>query len=133
MGTEGLSIGAVAKAANVSVDAVRYYERSGLIPRAFRLPSGYRKFSATIISRIRLVKSLQRAGFTLAEVRELFQVVDAGERAWESFRPNLVGVLDRLTADLLALQRVERRLRRMLRFCDEGRCPFIREDAFDNR
>jgi hypothetical protein len=35
-------------------------------------------------------------------------------------------VLDRLSADLLAIQKLQQRLRRMLRFCDEGRCPFIR-------
>lgn len=126
MSTPTLSIGAIAAAAHVSVDAVRYYERSGLIPRAPRRPSGYRIFPPGTISRIRLLKSLQRAGFTLADIRDLLQAIDSGERDWEDLRPNLVAVLDRLSADLLAIQKLQQRLRRMLRFCDEGRCPFIR-------
>ncbi len=86
-------------------------------------------FSPVMINRIRLVKSLQRAGLTLADIRDLLQAIDAGERSWESLRPNLVAVLERLNADLLALQQLQQRLRRILRFCDEGRCPFLRSDG----
>lgn len=125
MSTQALSIGAVAQAAHISVDAVRYYERSGLIPRAPRRPSGYRTFSTAMVDRIRLVKSLQRAGLTLAEIRDLLQVIDAGERAWDGLRPSLIAVLDRLEVKRIELQKVHQRLRRMLRFCDEGRCPFL--------
>lgn len=125
MSIQSLSIGAVAQAAHVSVDTVRYYERTGLIPRAPRRPSGYRTFSAAIVSRIRLVKSLQRAGFTLADIRDLLRVVDSGERAWGNLRPSLNAVLDRLDAELAELQKVQQRLQRMLRYCDKGRCPFL--------
>lgn len=125
MSTQSLSIGAVAQAAHVSVDAVRYYERTGLIPRAPRRPSGYRTFSPAIVSRIRLVKSLQRAGFTLADIRDLLRVVDSGERAWENLRPSLNAVLKRLDEELAELHKVQQRLQRMLRFCDKGRCPFL--------
>jgi MerR family copper efflux transcriptional regulator len=123
----GLSIGAAAQAAHVSVDAVRYYERAGLIPAVPRRPSGYRTFSSAIVDRIRLVKSLQRVGFTLADIRDLLRVVDSGTRTWEALRPNLQSVLERLDCQMLELQKLQKRLRRMLRYCEEGRCPFLRE------
>ncbi len=132
MSTKSFSIGAIAQAAHVSVDAVRYYERTGLIPRAPRRPSGYRTFSPVVVDRIRLVKSLQRVGLTLANIRDLLQVIDSGERAWESLRPNLLSVLERSNEQLIELQKVQQRLRRMLRYCDEGRCPFLRAASADS-
>lgn len=125
MNNQDLSIGTVAQAAHISVDAVRYYERTGLIPRALRRPSGYRKFSPDIVDRIRLVKSLQRFGLTLSDIRNLLQAIDSGERTWGSLRQNFHSVLDRLDCQLVELRKVQKRLRRMLRYCDEGRCPFL--------
>lgn len=39
---ESLSIGQLAKAPQVNVETVRYYEREGLLPRPTRRASGYR-------------------------------------------------------------------------------------------
>ena len=64
-------IGEVAGAAGVSVEAIRYYERIGLLPKAPRTPSGIRRYAAETIDRIRFVKQAQSHGFTLAEVKDL--------------------------------------------------------------
>ena len=41
---ETIGIGKLAKRAGVSIDTVRYYEKSGLLSPQARLPSGYRRY-----------------------------------------------------------------------------------------
>ncbi|WP_025026444.1 heavy metal-responsive transcriptional regulator [Caldalkalibacillus mannanilyticus] len=66
-----LTIGQVAKAANVHIETVRYYEKKGLIPTAERTEAGYRMFTAETVEDIDFIKNAQRVGFTLHEIKEL--------------------------------------------------------------
>jgi Hg(II)-responsive transcriptional regulator len=68
---ESLGIGALAKRAGVGIDTVRYYERSGLLAPKTRLASGYRRYSAAEVARLRFIRRAQALGFTLNEIREL--------------------------------------------------------------
>lgn len=70
----GMTIGAVARAAGVRIDTVRYYERNRLLPPPARSPSGYRQYSAETVQRIRYIKRSQRLGFTLAQISELMRL-----------------------------------------------------------
>ena len=71
-------IGEIAQEAGVTVEAVRYYERIGLLPRAPRTHSGVRRYPPDTVDHIRFVKQAQRNGFTLAEVRELLALTRRG-------------------------------------------------------
>ena len=68
---EGLTTAKLAKEGGVNVETIRYYERHGLLPNAPRTPSGYRKFSADYVTRLRFIRHAQELGFTLREVKEL--------------------------------------------------------------
>ena len=67
----GLSIGKVARAAGMSVDAVRFYEREGLIPPVQRTESGYRVYEPETVRRLLFIRRAKETGFSLAEIREL--------------------------------------------------------------
>jgi MerR family transcriptional regulator, copper efflux regulator len=66
-----MTIGALAQAAGVGVETVRYYERTGLLDAPPRTPSGYRKYPPETVDRLGFIKHAQRLGFSLAEVAEL--------------------------------------------------------------
>jgi MerR family copper efflux transcriptional regulator len=68
---DSIGIGALAKQAGVRIDTVRYYERNGLLSPKARLASGYRRYSAAELSRLRFIRRAQALGFSLKEVREL--------------------------------------------------------------
>ncbi len=68
---ENLTIGKVAKRAQVNVETVRYYERRGLIPQPPRRESGYRRYSQDTVARIQFIKRAKELGFTLKEISEL--------------------------------------------------------------
>ena len=69
-----MPIGALAAAANVNVQTVRYYERRGLIPKADRTPGGYRQYTGESVARIRFIKRAQDLGFSLREVADLLNL-----------------------------------------------------------
>ena len=75
---ESYRIGEIAQHAGVSVPAVRYYERLGLIVKALRTHKGNRRYPGEAIERIRFVKQAQANGLTLAEIRELIALKDRG-------------------------------------------------------
>lgn len=66
-----LRIGDLATLAGVSVDALRYYERRGLIHPTGRRASGYRQYAPEAVSLVRFIKRAQALGFSLVEVEEL--------------------------------------------------------------
>ena len=76
---KGLTIGQVAKRANVNIETVRYYEKIGLFSAPLRTESGYRLFPPEVIERIKFIKRVQDLGFTLSEIKRLLTIAD-GEK-----------------------------------------------------
>jgi MerR family transcriptional regulator, copper efflux regulator len=66
-----LRIGRLARLAEVNVQTVRFYEREGILPQPGRRPSGYREYPPETIGIVRIIKHLQRLGFSLKEIKEL--------------------------------------------------------------
>ena len=64
--------------AGVTVEAVRYYERIGVLGPAPRTGRGIRRYPHEAIERIRFVKLAQSIGLRLAEIRELIAVKEHG-------------------------------------------------------
>jgi DNA-binding transcriptional MerR regulator len=68
---KGLTIGQVAKAANVNMETVKFYERKELITKPSRSESGYRIYSEIALEEIAFIKQAQEIGFTLQEIKQL--------------------------------------------------------------
>src|SRR5712692_3957693 len=75
-----LRIGELATQGGLTPDALRYYERLGLMPRARRTAGGFRVYAPGALERIRFIKQAQAHGLTLAEIRELLAFQDRGGR-----------------------------------------------------
>lgn len=123
-----LNIGAAAKAAGVTVDTVRYYERSGLLPLATRTASGYRTYSRVDVDRLRFVRQAKALGFTLDDIAELLRLQDGGgDRA--EVRATARARVDDLDRKICELTLIRDALTALERRC-QGRgsvagCPII--------
>nr|WP_311529515.1 Hg(II)-responsive transcriptional regulator [uncultured Ralstonia sp.] len=71
-----LTIGALARAAMVTVETIRFYQRKGLLSEPDRPYGGIRRYSEADIARVRFVKSAQRLGFSLDGVADLLRLED---------------------------------------------------------
>lgn len=77
--SEAFSIGEVAERTGMSVHALRYYERSGLLAvDVSRTSSGHRRYSADDVEWIEVCRQLRRSGMPLATLREYTELVRAG-------------------------------------------------------
>lgn len=72
-------IGQLAKLAGVKADTVRFYERSGLLPRAARSAAGYRVYDEATVQRLRFVRKAKGLGFSLDEVRRILTLRGRGK------------------------------------------------------
>lgn len=72
-----LRSGALAAAAGVNKQTLRYYERRGLLGRPDRTPGGHRIYPPSAVTAVKVIKAAQRLGFTLDEIADL---IDTGRR-----------------------------------------------------
>ena len=91
-----MRIGQLAEATGLSRDALRFYERRGLItPR--RGGNGYRSYPPEAVDWLRHVRTAQSLGFTLAEIEADLPLMAAGEASPEALRTVLRRKLDDIT------------------------------------
>jgi len=74
-----MRIGDVARHAGVSVKAVRYYERIGILTPALREPNGYRTYEPEVLDRIAFTRAAQAIGLTLGEIKEVIAFRERGQ------------------------------------------------------
>jgi DNA-binding transcriptional MerR regulator len=67
-----ISIGKAAEKAGVSRESLQYYLMVGLLEPTDVTPSGRRLFNDKAIERIKLIKRLNKSGYPLRAIRELF-------------------------------------------------------------
>ena len=67
-----LSIGDVARKVGLKPSALRYYEHAGILPPPARV-NGRRRYDPDVLTRLAIIQLAQQAGFTLSEVRTLFE------------------------------------------------------------
>ena len=123
-----IGIGKLAARAGVSIDTVRYYERSGLLAPQTRLASGYRRYSEMQVSRLRFIRRAQDLGFSLKDIRELLGLSKQRDvaRVKRAAERKLAEVEERLAA----LTRIRDGLATLVATCPgHGRaadCPILR-------
>ena len=123
-----LSIGDLAAASGLRPSAIRYYEESGVLPKAARV-RGQRRYQPDAIDRLMLVRFCSRLGMRLSDIRRLVST-PRGIRAKETWRQLVDGQLEQIETLMAAAQGVERVLLES-RDCDcvtPASCRFLREE-----
>jgi MerR family mercuric resistance operon transcriptional regulator len=121
-----LTIGALAAAADVGVETVRYYQRRELMP----VPAaggGFRRYGVEALARLRFIRRAQALGFTLEEIGELLQLHDGTDR--RSVRRIAQARLSQLQTRIDDMQKMASTLQHLIHECEHAprapRCPII--------
>jgi Cu(I)-responsive transcriptional regulator len=131
-----LTIGKLAKKADVSIDSIRFYERRGLIAEPKRTEANYRVYPLAVADQLRFIKKAQKLGFSLDEIQELLTLshdptasqADVKMKTGEKIA-NIKSRIKNLSRMLKALEQLDAR-------CDGhgpvGECPILKALAEDD-
>ena len=129
MAKTGLTAGKLAKAANVNVETLRYYEKRGLLPEPPRRDSGYRIYPEAEIERIRFIKGAQALGFTLDEIRELLEMRIDTQANRADVRERATRKVVSIREKIRALEAMEEALNHLIHQChgdgSTAECPIL--------
>jgi MerR family transcriptional regulator, redox-sensitive transcriptional activator SoxR len=116
-----MTIGAVARLANVNASAIRYYERLGLLP-APRRRSGRRDYDPDAVAHLAVVQFAVAAGFTVREARQLvrgFAPETPIASRWRTLAETKMADLDAVIARATAMKAL------LARMCTNCRCDTV--------
>ena len=126
-----LRIGALAHAAGVGVETIRFYERKGLLPEPPRTRSGYRQYPGDTVDRVKFIRRAQGLGFALREISELLDLRVDEVAACGPVEAQAREKLEQVASKIEALRQMETALRRLVEACEAreptGVCPILEE------
>jgi DNA-binding transcriptional MerR regulator len=117
MGSPFLQIGQVAQKTGLSIDAIRFYEKTGLLSRPARTRGGYRLYQEREVADLEFIQRAQQLGFSLNEIRELFSIQRHPHEVCVHVRNLIAQKLTVVRAKISELQRLEAQLSGALRQC----------------
>ncbi len=134
-----MQIGEVAKRTSLTVDAIRFYEKRRLLPKAVRSAGRFRLYGASTVERLHFIQQMQGLGFSLREVGELIRLRERKVEACESVKELLNTKLTDVRAKMQELRHLESELEMDLRRCNrelnhrrrhaDHACPVLEEAA----
>src|SRR5919206_258292 len=116
----GLRIGEVARASGVSIEALRFYERRGLLGRPARTESNYRVYDESVLERLDFIRRAQAVGFTLDEIGEILAESADGRSPCRHVRELARRKLEELDRHMAELRRHRAELARVLAVMERG-------------
>lgn len=123
-----MNIGRAAKISGVSPKMIRYYEQTGLIPRAARQDSGYRDYDDADVHRLRFIRRARDLGFTVEQIGELLGLWSDRSRASADVKAFALEHIEQLKEKMAEIQAMVRTLETLADHChgdDRPDCPII--------
>lgn len=121
-----LSIGQLAKAAEVKVPTIRFYEQIGLLPEPTRTESDRRTYGPNAVQRLVFIRHARQLGFPVEAIRSLLDLADHPERPCDEANALAAEQLDVVEAKIAQLQALRTELRRMVKAACRGRASDCR-------
>ena len=116
--SQSFQIGQVAQQTGLTVDAIRFYEKEKLLPKATRSTGGYRLYSSDHVEQLRFIQRAQAIGFSLGEIRELILIQDDQVETCSHVRDLIQQKLATVQQKMNELAQIEGQLKGALQKCN---------------
>lgn len=131
---KALTIGQLAKQADVGVETVRFYERQGLLEEPDRRASGYRQYEESVVRRLQFIRRAKELGFTLKEIKDLLSLRVDPTTTCADVKQRAESKITDIEEKIRTLQRMKRALVKVTNSCSgsgpTSECPIL--DAITN-
>lgn len=131
----GLTVGRIARLAEVGIPTMRFYERAELLPKPTRTAANYRLYPEDVVTRIRFIRRAQQLGFTLKEIKDLLELRVSRRASCAEVRSRAEAKISDIKARIHSLQQMSRALTKLADECEarggSTGCPLLEflEDA----
>lgn len=127
MPEKSMTIGTLAKTAEVGVETIRFYQRRGLLDTP-TTNGAYRHYGEAHVERLRFIRRAQGMGFSLEEIADLLSLNDSRDHATaRAMAKEKIALIEERIARLDAMASA---LRTLVKVCEHGAkgmpCPIIR-------
>lgn len=116
-----LSIGALAKATDVKVTTIRFYEQIGLLPEPLRAANDRRIYDERTLSRLAFIKHARQLGFAVDAIRVLLELSDNPDRSCEQANILAAEQLAAVDSKIARLHALRGELQRVVSAACQGR------------
>lgn len=127
-----MNIGEAANASGVNSKLIRHYESIGIIPKAARSESGYRRYSEADVHILTFVKSARGLGFPMKEIKKLVNLWRNKSRSSSEVRTLALAHIQELEKKIAELDSMVKTLRHLAKKChgnERPECPILDELA----
>lgn len=121
-----LSIGQLAKASDVKVPTIRFYEEIGLLPEPRRAANDRRVYDADAVRRLAFIRHARQLGFSVEAIRNLLDLSDNPERPCGEANALASRQLHDVETKIAQLETLRSELRRMVTATCDGRAADCR-------
>ncbi|GAC1355959.1 MAG: MerR family DNA-binding protein [Variovorax sp.] len=118
-----LTVGKLAALAAVSANAVRFYEREGLMEVPLKTERGYRVYGPEAVQRLRFIKQAQHCSFTLSEIHALLLLRDRASSCCTDVRSKVIEKKLQLEARIKAMKEMSKALDELIADCSNDARP----------
>lgn len=116
-----LTIGKLAKASNVGIETVRFYERKGLLKKPATRIGNFRSYPETDITKIHFIKMAQEIGFTLAEIKEFLLLNENKNSTCDDVKTRAESKLKEVNEKIKSLKFMKKSLEQLVMACSVSR------------
>lgn len=125
-----LKIGEVAEATGMGIEAIRFYEKSGLIDKPQRgALSNYREYDARVVQRLSFIAKAKDLGFTLAEIKDLLELKIKKTSKCEAVKNKALLKLEMIKTKMNQLSEIKCSLEKLVEKCETNSptsdCPLL--------
>lgn len=112
------TIGGIARAADVGVETIRFYQRRGLIEQPPKpLLGGFRRYPETTVRIIRFIRQAQNAGFSLREIALLLKLRTDPTSDCTDVRAQAIAKRDEVDRKIARLETIRGALEQLISAC----------------
>ncbi len=122
-----IAISEASRQSGVGIEAIRYYEREGIVPRPARALNNRRLYSASDVGRLRFLKKCRDLGFPLSDAKTLLELSAESAEDCRSVKELAEAHIASVQGKIEELRRLEHALSELTANCDSGnvQCPML--------
>jgi len=121
--------GQLAKAANVNIQTVRFYDRQGILKPASRTEAGYRIYDKEGVKRLNFIIQAKELGFSLKEIKGFLALRVQSVQACDRVRKKTTEKLKDIQNKIAHLKKLEKTFRGLIGDCENrvvtNQCPIL--------